>query len=250
MQAALPIAQPVRLPAYGFLAVALVGLIVVPAYGNADPPVNMPVSNPATAELRDVEERRPISKVNEHYGTGAGTGTWPDEVLEDRSLAIAASEARRMRVEALEGRYKKIEALEARQMSVETRKGIRDTSQEGVRALIIQEALSWQGVPYTWGGKSRAGIDCSALVQMIYQNAGVEMPRTSYEQFRIGVGVPRNQLEPGDLVFFSTNGAGASHVGIYLEEQKFISATQRQVEVQSLETYYWKKAYRGSRRVF
>lgn len=117
------------------------------------------------------------------------------------------------------------------------------------RAAITQHALSWLGVPYLWGGESHAGIDCSALVQRVYFSQGIQLPRTSYEQFRMGVGVAAVNLQPGDLVFFSTAGSGASHVGIYLGNGEFLSATRRQVEVQSMENGYWKNAYRGSRRV-
>lgn len=110
-------------------------------------------------------------------------------------------------------------------------------------------SLQWQGIPYRWGGRTKTGVDCSGLVQRIYLENGIQLPRTSYEQFKVGVGIPKAKLQPGDLVFFTTNGAGASHVGIYLESGKFISATKNRVEVQSLDDPYWAETYRGSRRV-
>ncbi|KLU61139.1 murein DD-endopeptidase MepH precursor [Peptococcaceae bacterium CEB3] len=122
-------------------------------------------------------------------------------------------------------------------------------SREKTRALLIEHALTWLGVPYAWGGDSRTGIDCSAFTQKAFAFVDIHLPRTTYEQFREGVGVARSRLIPGDLVFFSTNGPGASHVGIYLGGGKFVSATRRQVEIQPLADPYWVKAYRGSRRV-
>ena len=116
-------------------------------------------------------------------------------------------------------------------------------------ANLLAAARSWLGVPYAWGGETRTGVDCSALVQIVYRTIGIDLPRSSYEQFRVGVGIPQNQLQSGDLVFFSTNGPGASHVGIYLGDGLFISATRRQVEIQSLTLAYWQNAYRGSRRI-
>ena len=118
-----------------------------------------------------------------------------------------------------------------------------------LRDKIVSSVLSWKGIKYKWGGQSLAGVDCSGLVQLVYRESGLNLPRTSYEQFRVGVGIPRAKLEPGDLVFFNTNGAGASHVGVYLGEGQFISATKNCVEIQSLDQPYWDKSYRGSRRV-
>jgi len=123
------------------------------------------------------------------------------------------------------------------------------TASEDQTAKLLAAARGWLGVPYAWGGETRRGIDCSALVQIVYRTVGIDLPRSSYEQFRMGVGIPQNSLKPGDLVFFSTNGPGASHVGIYLGDGQFISATRRQVEIQSMTLAYWQNAYRGSRRI-
>jgi lipoprotein Spr len=114
---------------------------------------------------------------------------------------------------------------------------------------IIASVLSWQGISYKWGGRTKAGVDCSGLVQRVFRENGIQLPRSSYEQFRIGVGIPKAKLESCDLVFFNTNGSGASHVGIYLGDGQFISATKNCVEIQSLDEPYWAKTYRGSRRV-
>lgn len=118
-----------------------------------------------------------------------------------------------------------------------------------IRENIVASSLLWQGIPYNYGGTTRAGVDCSALVQLVFRENGIQLARGSVEQFRQGVGIPKSKLEPGDLVFFNTNGTSASHVGIYLEDSKFISATRNCVEIQSLEMPYWAKTYQASRRV-
>lgn len=118
-----------------------------------------------------------------------------------------------------------------------------------LRSNIVESVRSWEGIKYKWGGRSKGGVDCSGLVQRVFRDFGIQLPRTSYEQFRTGVGIPRSKLEPGDLVFFNTNGAGASHVGIYVGNGQFISATRSCVEIQSLDHPYWASTYRGSRRV-
>lgn len=114
---------------------------------------------------------------------------------------------------------------------------------------IIATSLSWQGVPYKHGGTTRQGVDCSALVQAVFKENGIMLSRSSYHQFREGVGIPKENLKPGDLVFFNTNGTLASHVGIYLGDNQFISATKNCVEIQDLDMPYWAKTYHASRRV-
>lgn len=114
---------------------------------------------------------------------------------------------------------------------------------------IIAASLSWQGVAYKHGGTSREGVDCSALVQAVFRKNGIELSRSSYHQFREGVGIPKDNLKPGDLLFFNTNGMLASHVGIYLGDNQFISATKNCVEIQNLNMPYWAKTYHAARRV-
>lgn len=125
----------------------------------------------------------------------------------------------------------------------------RGVQEKGAPERIINSVKAWIGVPYFYGGTTVKGVDCSGLVQNVFKQNGIELPRTSQEQFRSGVGVPRSQLKPGDLVFFSTSGSGASHVGIYIGDENFVSATREQVEIQSLKQEYWNNTYRGSRRV-
>lgn len=127
---------------------------------------------------------------------------------------------------------------------IEARKEIQQMQEK-----IVSLALTWQGIKYQWGGRTRAGVDCSGLVQRVFLEHGISLPRTSYEQFRQGVGIPKSKLEAGDLVFFNTNGTTASHVGIYVGNGEFISATKNCVDVQPLASSYWAKTYSGSRRV-
>ncbi len=82
---------------------------------------------------------------------------------------------------------------------------------------IVQTAEQYLGVPYVWGGASpQTGFDCSGLVQYVFRQNGIPMPRTSWAQYSYVTKIPKSQLQPGDLVFFSTDGPGASHVGIYI----------------------------------
>ena len=113
-------------------------------------------------------------------------------------------------------------------------------------------ALSLRGAPYRNGGiDPAAGFDCSGFVQYVYAQHGVAMPREVREQFRVGKNVGKDQLEPGDLVFFSTVAPGASHVGIVIGGDQFVHAPSERgvVRVESLSQSYWASRYIGARRI-
>lgn len=117
-------------------------------------------------------------------------------------------------------------------------------------AATVRQAL---GAPYQWGGESMSGFDCSGLVWWAFHQAGIDLPRTSYEQINIGYSVPVNKLHAGDLVFFDTDRkkAGPDHVGIYIGGGKFIHASRpgQPVKVSSLSDSYYMDRLMGSRRV-
>ncbi len=112
-------------------------------------------------------------------------------------------------------------------------------------------ALSLRGAPYRDGGIDPSGFDCSGFVRYVYEQHGVEVPRQVRDQFRIGMNVDRDDLEPGDLVFFSTVAPGASHVGIVIGGDQFVHAPSERgvVRVESLSAQYWASRYIGAKRV-
>ncbi|PWV83127.1 C40 family peptidase [Halomonas sp. A11-A] len=119
---------------------------------------------------------------------------------------------------------------------------------------LIQQALlaqheRWVGTPYRIGGTSSSGIDCSALVQSVFEETfRVSLPRTTGEQVHQGVPVERGELVPGDLVFFRPPGR-YDHVGIYLGEGRFLHAsTSRGVMISELDNRYWQRYYWQARR--
>lgn len=117
-----------------------------------------------------------------------------------------------------------------------------------VARRIVQTSFQYIGVPYVFGGTTPSGFDCSGFVRYVYANAGIWLPRAADEQFESGYAV--SNLQPGDLVFFSTYTYGASHSGIYLGNGKFISATSSSgVRVDNLYDGYWGSCYIGARRV-
>lgn len=114
---------------------------------------------------------------------------------------------------------------------------------------LINLAFSLQGIPYLFGGTGFNGIDCSGFVQLVFAKSGINLPRISFEQYQMGVPVSRNELCPGDLVFFQTYRPGASDVRIYVGGGRTIGAASDGVALHSLSESYWTKHYLGARRV-
>jgi cell wall-associated NlpC family hydrolase len=116
---------------------------------------------------------------------------------------------------------------------------------------LSSAALSLRGAPYRMGGTDPNGFDCSGLVSYVFGQHGVRMPREAREQFKVGKNIPRDRLEPGDLVFFSTVAPGASHVGIAIGGDQFVHAPSERgvVRVDQLSTQYWASRFIGAKRV-
>ncbi|KLU64096.1 MULTISPECIES: C40 family peptidase [Desulfosporosinus] len=115
---------------------------------------------------------------------------------------------------------------------------------------VIAKSESYIGTKYVFGGTSYQGIDCSGLTMDAFKAVGINLPRTSTYQYKVGTFTPASRLIPGDLVFFSFNSRHTvTHVGIYLGNGKFINATSHKgVTISSFNSYWW-KAYVGAKRV-
>ena len=116
---------------------------------------------------------------------------------------------------------------------------------------IISTAESLLGVPYKWGGTTPAGFDCSGFTSYVFASQNITLPRVSVDQYGVGTPVAFSNLIPGDLVFFNfISGKQVSHVGIYIGNNEFISATTRKgVTIYSFSPY-WVKAYVGAKRIY
>ena len=120
---------------------------------------------------------------------------------------------------------------------------------------IVEFAKQFLGTPYAWGGASLTkGSDCSGFVYSVMKNFGVVLSRSSSSQYGDGYGLPKGELQPGDLVFFDTDGTGRiSHVGIYMGGDQFIhSSSSRRtwgVTISSLTEDYYRRTYLKACRV-
>jgi cell wall-associated NlpC family hydrolase len=129
----------------------------------------------------------------------------------------------------------------------------RDADSVAANGVLIR-ALGLVGTPYRYGGDSpEGGFDCSGLVQFVFRDtAGVRLPRSTRELVALDAPrVGRDELQPGDLVFFNPGGGPASHIGIYVGEGRFVHApsTGGTVRLDRLDSEYWRRAWVGARRV-
>ena len=118
---------------------------------------------------------------------------------------------------------------------------------------LVVNAMGFLGVPYKRGGNTaETGFDCSGFVRAIYeQSVGLMLPRRAEQQAAATQNIDKNDLQPGDLVFFNTLKRAFSHVGIYVGDGKFIHSPKpgAEVRVESMGVAYWARRFDGARRV-
>ena len=124
------------------------------------------------------------------------------------------------------------------------------------REKFVQGLRNYLGVPYVYGGINKKGIDCSGLLYTVsLETTGKPLPRTSAAMHRKFERVLKYQLEPGDAVFFATDGTiNVTHVGVYLGNDYFIHAqsfgNDRRVVISDLSAKYWKRAFYSGGKIF
>jgi cell wall-associated NlpC family hydrolase len=118
---------------------------------------------------------------------------------------------------------------------------------------MVMQAMDLLGVPYKRGGSSESsGFDCSGFVRHLYEKSvGQLLPRRAEEQARSTEVIEREELKPGDLVFFNTMRRAFSHVGMYVGDGKFIHAPRagKSVKIEDMRSAYWQKRFNGARRL-
>ena len=118
---------------------------------------------------------------------------------------------------------------------------------------VVEIAKKYLGCKYVYGGSSPSGFDCSGFTSYVYGQCGISLARTSYAQASQGTAVSKSELQPGDLLLFTTNGSsgGISHVGIYVGNGQFIHAANatRGVVYDTINSGYYATNYAGARRI-
>lgn len=199
-------------------------LLAVAAHGQAAPDSSVP---PAAAQA--------AAQAAAHTGTAgspAGAGSLADPI---------------MNLLGERGLLKPLNAGQAMVASV--RDSVRDTASD-----LVMTAMNFLGVPYKRGGNSEeTGFDCSGFTRHIFENSiGLVLPRRADEQATSAglLSINRNELKPGDLVFFNTMKRTFSHVGIYVGDDKFIHSPRAggEVRIEDMRESYWARRYTGARR--
>jgi cell wall-associated NlpC family hydrolase len=116
---------------------------------------------------------------------------------------------------------------------------------------IAGTALALRGAPYRNGGSDPSGFDCSGFIYYVFAQHGIRVPRTVSQQFTSGLDITTSDLRAGDLVFFSTEAPGASHVGMVIGGDEFVHAPSARgdVRVERISARYWASRYVGARRM-
>jgi peptidoglycan DL-endopeptidase CwlO len=122
-----------------------------------------------------------------------------------------------------------------------------DVQPEPGRPRVVAIALRYLGTPYRWAGSSPGGFDCSGFVMYVYGRIGIGLPHNSAMLWGIGRPVDRNDLQPGDLVFFN----GLAHAGIYTERGRFVHSPHsgEVVKISRLSESPYRRTYYGARRL-
>ncbi|MDQ7056798.1 MAG: C40 family peptidase [Persephonella sp.] len=117
---------------------------------------------------------------------------------------------------------------------------------------IVDLAIGLLGIRYRFGGESIWGMDCSAFVQRVYAMAGISLPRTARYQAKYGMYISRENLKPGDLLFFRTYARFPSHVGIYIGEGKMIHASSagKRIIISSIDKDFYLRNFLFAKRLF
>jgi gamma-D-glutamyl-L-lysine dipeptidyl-peptidase len=117
--------------------------------------------------------------------------------------------------------------------------------------IAARTAERFVGIPYQWGGNTVVdGLDCSGFTKAVYNLCGINIPRTSREQYKAGNPINKAELRDGDLVFFGASESSISHVGIYVGNGKFVHAPKRgeDIKTASVEESYFERRFVGARR--
>jgi cell wall-associated NlpC family hydrolase len=207
----------------------------------------------ANAEQSQVVAQRAAAKAEIESKIGQAQRLYASLHTEIAKLVAADAARQRLLQQQAEARFRQQQAAAAAQ-SQNTIVGIsaatandQIVSPPPTHSNVVGYAESQMGVPYVWGGASPGGFDCSGLVMWAYAQVGVSLPHSSYAMWNYGVAVSRDQLEPGDIVFFN----GLDHVGLYIGNDEFIEAphTGDVVKISSLDSGWYASTYVGARRI-
>jgi len=185
-------------------------------------------------------------KFLDNINTGIETGPRTQEQNDEKKEVMSTNVYTRDEYPAL--RNSEIEKTSSLQVKYSL---LLNTEVENVQNLKMFEFIDeWYGTRYHLGGTTKKGIDCSAFTQLLFSSVyGISLARTARDQYRNSSRISRTHLQQGDLLFFNTRG-GVSHVGVYLQNNKFVHAsTSGGVTISDLYDPYWLRRFVGVGRL-
>lgn len=181
----------------------------------------------------------------------------PTQISAEKSVKFSASELRLSDSDALADFLNTLPALTDAGFDAPVESTVlagwqRSISNQDVASHLVISAMGYLGRPYRFGGNNfDTGLDCSGFVHVIYQqSAGIRLPRQAYQQAKTTFAIKRQDLRPGDLVFFNTMRRPHSHVGIYIGENKFIHSPKpgSSIRIEDMNLRYWDTRFDAARR--
>ena len=172
------------------------------------------------------------AKANNNYSTSKIVALKEIEIIESPSISSSLPES--ANTMALKQKYASLLNVPTTQIT---------------DLALYKTIANWYGTRYNYGGESHRGVDCSSLMQHLNKESwGRSIPRTAALQHKATPRISKDQLQEGDLIFFNTTG-GVSHVGMYLQNNKFVHAScSKGVTISSLTENYYAKRYIGAGR--
>ena len=199
-------------------------------YGNHDK------NNKSESDIEKVTERN--SYTNENLDDLKITKLFDENSLVDRSMPNSQLV------------LQKLSELKRKQQEILKHGTVSQKKTVKLQNDLLKSYSHWKGTKYELGGDSSSGMDCSALTRRVYREVyGYELPRQTVQQIKVGAHIPRENLKPGDIVFFKPEDTN-NHTAVYLGDSLFINASSSKgVVISTLENTYWNKYFKYGVRV-
>lgn len=199
-------------------------------YGNHDK------NNESESDIEKVTERN--SYTNENLDDLKITKLFDENSLVDRSMPNSQLV------------LQKLSELKRKQQEILKHGTVSQKKTVKLQNDLLKSYSHWKGTKYELGGDSSSGMDCSALTRRVYREVyGYELPRQTVQQIKVGAHIPREDLKPGDIVFFKPEDTN-NHTAVYLGDSLFINASSSKgVVISTLENIYWNKYFKYGVRV-
>lgn len=207
--------------------------------------INAKKAEAARLAAKKAEETKIAAKKAEEAKIAAKKAAEASAAKKAKAAKLAAEKAEKAKLAA-----KKAAAAKSTKKLVASRGTSTSAVSREKAKEIIDYAEQFMGVKYVFGGSSPSGFDCSGFTMYVFKKFGISLPHSARSQAQLGSAVSKNELMPGDLVFFETYQSGISHVGIYIGGGNFIEASSsRGIAITSLSSSYYKNRYLGATRI-